>query len=62
MSYQGLVSKKTLLELVPFVKDPDEELVRLREEQQSEIDSFEFGHNLEGEYEQLDSEATPITR
>lgn len=38
MQYKGLVSDKTLLELVPFIKDPDEELKKLDEQTQKELD------------------------
>ena len=45
MQYKGLVSNITLLEMVPFVKDPEEELTRVDEETQKELEMTEFGHN-----------------
>lgn len=56
MTYKGLVSDRTLLEMVPFVKDVDKELQRLEEEQIGELNRLEFGH-----YEQMDSEAEEFT-
>ena len=53
MQYKGLISDKTLLELVPFIKNPDDELERVNEETQKELD-MEFGHNGE--------EAAPFDR
>lgn len=44
MQYKGLVSDRTLLEMVPFIKDPEAELKRVKEEQQEEIDLYEYGH------------------
>ena len=53
MQYKGLVSDETLLELVPFIKNPEDELKRMDEQTQKELD-MEFGHNGE--------EAAPFDR
>ena len=45
--YRGLVSNKTLLGQVPFVTNVDEELERIRQEQEEELSLIEFNHEIE---------------
>lgn len=44
MQYKGIISDRTLLELVPFIKDPEEELKRMNEQTQKELELVEFNH------------------
>ena len=44
MQYQGLVSDETLLKLIPFVKDVNEELSLIRKQEESAINVYDFGH------------------
>ena len=57
MQYKGLVSDETLLGLVPFIKDPLDELKKVDEQEQKELEMVEFGH-----YGQMDSEAEEDTK
>lgn len=49
MQYKGLVSDATLLELVPFINDPEEELKKMDEQTQKELAQMEFGHEMSEE-------------
>ena len=39
---RGLVSDQTLLSIIPFIKDPEEEMNRLQEQKQSNYDLYQF--------------------
>lgn len=41
---KGLVSNETLLMLLPFVKDPEEEMQKVQEEQNAQMALYDFGH------------------
>jgi hypothetical protein len=49
MQYKGLVSDATLLELVPFINDPEKELKKMDEQTQKELAQMEFGHEMSEE-------------
>jgi hypothetical protein len=50
MTYKGLVSDSTLLGLVPFVKDADEELKKVQEQKEENLSLYNFpDSNIEGE-------------
>ena len=54
--YRGLVSDSTLLSLLPFVKDPDEEMEKVEEEKQAGMELFRS--NINESNELLDSESS----
>ena len=45
MQYKGLVSDSTLLGLVPFVKDVQEEMDKVKEQKEENMDLYSFGNN-----------------
>ena len=45
MTYRGLVSDETLLGLVPFVEDVDEEMGRVKEQKEANMDLYDFSNN-----------------
>ena len=47
--YRGLVSDSTLLSLLPFVKDPDEEMEKVEEEKQAGMELFRSNINESNE-------------
>lgn len=47
MQYRGLVSSETLLGLIPFVKDVEEELIKIKEQKEENMDLYDFGGNKE---------------
>lgn len=47
MQYRGLISDMTLLEMVPFIKDPEREAERVRKQTEEELEMTDFGHGVE---------------
>ena len=45
MTYKGLVSDETLLGLIPFVKDVNEEMEKVKEQKESNMDLYNFPTN-----------------
>lgn len=53
---RGVVSQKTLLSLLPFVKDVDAEMERVKEEKEESMELYSFGVHDEDEDEELTNE------
>lgn len=45
MQYKGLVSDETLLGLVPFVQDVQDEMNKVKEQKEENMDLYDFGNN-----------------
>ena len=55
---RGIVSEKTLLTLLPFVDNPDEELEAVKKEKEENMELYSFGGTEEQEYKE-DEEKVP---
>jgi SPP1 family phage portal protein len=53
MSYKGLVSDETLLSIIPFVKNVDEEMERVKKESEASMELYSFNQGVENESEEI---------
>ena len=53
MEYKGLVSDRTLLEQLPFVKNVDEELAEVKKQTESNMSLYNFNSGVEDDTEEL---------
>lgn len=53
MEYKGLVSDRTLLEQLPFIKNVDEELAEVKKQTESNMSLYNFNSGVDDDTEEL---------